>query len=85
VFGTDGIWETFSPGQEQFGTERLRQAIRGTAHRDAVGIKEAILDAVNQFRGAGPQSDDVTVVVKLAPLVARGVPAGAALAVGVGL
>jgi sigma-B regulation protein RsbU (phosphoserine phosphatase) len=63
ILGTDGIWETFSPEGEQFGIERLKECIRANAQKNARGIKQGILDAVSEFRGSGPQQDDVTVVV----------------------
>ncbi|WP_169976855.1 SpoIIE family protein phosphatase [Tautonia rosea] len=67
LLGTDGIWETRSPDEEEFGKDRLCAIIR--AHRDEPSerISEAINDALKQFRGDSHQDDDITfVVVKLA-------------------
>ncbi|WP_152054232.1 SpoIIE family protein phosphatase [Tautonia marina] len=67
LLGTDGIWETRSPSEEEFGKDRLRDIIR--AHRDEPSerISVAINDALKQFRGDSHQDDDITfVVVKLA-------------------
>lgn len=67
LLGTDGIWETRNPSEEEFGKDRLRDIIR--AHRDEPSerISEAITDALKHYRGDSHQDDDITfVVVKLA-------------------
>ncbi|MEW4571404.1 SpoIIE family protein phosphatase [Tautonia sp. JC769] len=67
LLGTDGIWETRSPSDEEYGKDRLRDVIR--AHRDEPSerISEAITEDLKRFRGDSHQDDDVTfVVVKLA-------------------
>lgn len=67
VMGTDGIWETMrehSQGHsELFGKERLCDIVRQNAHLPAQTITQAVLDAVAAFRGAGRQSDDITMTV----------------------
>ncbi len=63
VFCTDGVFEAMDAGGNQFGAERLMQTVgnaRGGTARDMVN---AIFDAVAQFRGDTPASDDMTAVV----------------------
>jgi len=63
VFGTDGLWEKQNIKGELFGKERLREIVRAQAGRSAKTIKEAILNAVQNFRGARKQEDDITLVI----------------------
>ena len=63
VFGTDGLWETQNIKGELFGKERLREIVRAQAGKSAKAIKEAILNAVQNFRGARKQEDDITLVI----------------------
>ena len=69
LIGTDGIWETQNANSEKFGKDRVgRMPLR--AHRDqaAEGIVQAVLKALEGFRGKAQQEDDVTlVVVKAGP------------------
>jgi sigma-B regulation protein RsbU (phosphoserine phosphatase) len=62
VFCTDGIYEAFSPGGEEFGTARVCDIVAATRHQPARGIADAIFEAVEAFRGERPQSDDMTAV-----------------------
>jgi sigma-B regulation protein RsbU (phosphoserine phosphatase) len=62
VMTTDGIFETRNSG-EMFGRKRLIRVVRKNSRLSAVGIRDAIIDAVNNFRGFSPQEDDVTLVV----------------------
>ena len=63
VIGTDGIWETENSHSEKFGKFRLRQIIRQHSQFSAREILDAIINALNEFRGTAPQNDDVTLVV----------------------
>jgi len=63
VVGSDGIWETRSPDGEMFGKERLAQVVRQTAVQGAAAVVAAVAQALDDFRGAAPQEDDVTLVV----------------------
>lgn len=68
VLGTDGIWETVDAQDEQFGMERFERLARDRAGGSAAEIADAVRRAVEAHRGAGPQTDDVTLVVaKLDP------------------
>ena len=46
-----------------FGIDRLKEVILKNKDRSAEEIKEAILEAVNNFRGDYEQVDDLTFVV----------------------
>jgi sigma-B regulation protein RsbU (phosphoserine phosphatase) len=63
VIGTDGIWETENSHSEKYGKFRLRQIIRQHSRFSAQDILNAIINALNEFRGTTPQGDDVTLVV----------------------
>jgi len=63
VFGTDGLWEARNVKGELFGKEMLREIVRAQADKSAKEIKEAILKAVQSFRGSREQEDDITLVI----------------------
>ena len=62
VFCTDGVSEAFSPGGEEFGTDRLIEVVKARHDRPAAAIVDAIFAAVESFRGERAQSDDMTAV-----------------------
>jgi serine phosphatase RsbU (regulator of sigma subunit) len=63
VLHSDGIYETRDEDGEVYGLERLARIIdeHGTAPADQ--LRDAIVNDVDDFRGATEQDDDVTVVV----------------------
>jgi sigma-B regulation protein RsbU (phosphoserine phosphatase) len=63
VIGTDGIWETCNAAGEQFGKQRLRDAVHAVIDRPASAIVDEIVRQLNEFRGTGRREDDVTLVV----------------------
>ena len=48
---------------EEFGVDRLREIFTKSPPTSARGTNEAILQAVHDFAGDTPQSDDVTCLV----------------------
>jgi serine phosphatase RsbU (regulator of sigma subunit) len=46
-----------------FGRQRFMEVVRRNHHLDAVGIRDAVLAAIDDFRGRTRQEDDVTLVV----------------------
>lgn len=65
---SDGIVEARREGtDEQFGFDRLEQVLSGTAGLSVEGVRDAVLGAVEDFAGTGPQEDDWTVLVLRLP------------------
>ncbi|MBZ5709068.1 SpoIIE family protein phosphatase [Nannocystis pusilla] len=63
VLYTDGITEAEDIHGEQYGIERLCEAVRRVHERTAAEIKQAIIDDVMRFIGAQKVFDDITTVV----------------------
>ncbi len=63
VVGTDGIPESRNREDAMFGQTRLREIIRKHSREPAEAIQNAVIDALQAFRGDVPQEDDVTLVV----------------------
>jgi serine phosphatase RsbU (regulator of sigma subunit) len=61
VLFTDGLVEATNPGKEQFGDERVSQAIK-TSTGEPANVKETLLSAVKAFLRGAPPSDDLTLV-----------------------
>ena len=60
VFYTDGVTEAMDGAGEQFGTERLREIFAAALPRDSQEANQAVFEAVRNFVGDMPQSDDIT-------------------------
>ena len=60
VFYTDGVTEAMNGDGEQFGVPRMSEVYEATPPQDAEGAAKATFDAVRDFVGDTPQSDDVT-------------------------
>jgi sigma-B regulation protein RsbU (phosphoserine phosphatase) len=63
LFMTDGIIEAFNSNSQEFGEERLIQALEDSANQTAKQIGEHILQQLQKFRGEKPSHDDYTLVV----------------------
>jgi sigma-B regulation protein RsbU (phosphoserine phosphatase) len=63
VFYTDGVTEAVDQDMQEFGKEHLFEAIRESRNDSAEGMRNRIYEAVLQFIGDMPQSDDLTLVV----------------------
>lgn len=63
LMGTDGVWDTRNAEDEAFGKERLMRLLRRHAALPAAQICGAITEALQEFRGGTPQTDDLTLVV----------------------
>ena len=59
---TDGITETFNAADEEFGEERLIEALRRHRGRPSEALLEAIVDEVRRY-GPHEQRDDITLIV----------------------
>jgi serine phosphatase RsbU (regulator of sigma subunit) len=63
VFYTDGVTEAMNGDQEEFGVERLFNAIKGNHQKSAHGIIEAVRGEVADFVGNRSPQDDMTLIV----------------------
>jgi sigma-B regulation protein RsbU (phosphoserine phosphatase) len=63
LIGSDGLWETRGPDGGMFGKDRVREIMRENAGQSAQGVLEAILAALDAYRGDSPAEDDVTLLV----------------------
>ena len=60
VFYTDGVTEAMNEDGEVFGLDRLQDVFTAAPPRDAEKANQTILDALYDFVGDAPQSDDIT-------------------------
>ena len=65
VMYTDGVSEAMNGEEEEFGMERLEQVFRQLPPADATTATQAVFDAVREFAGDTPQSDDITCLTLL--------------------
>jgi len=63
LIGTDGLWEAHSEAGEMFGSSRVQNILRHTAHRTSAEILNALDQAVRDFTNRSAQEDDLTMVV----------------------
>ena len=63
ILYTDGVSEAMNASGEEFGVERLQQIFVNQPPTSARMTIEAIMQAVSDFAGDTPQSDDVTCLV----------------------
>ena len=57
---TDGVTEAMNGDGEEFGEVRLVEALSGGPVESAAGCCALVVDAVREFAGGEPQSDDIT-------------------------
>lgn len=62
VLYSDGVLEVANPRGEAFGEERLRTAVLGAADRPPQAVLDAVLHAVDRFKGKAEALDDLTLV-----------------------
>jgi sigma-B regulation protein RsbU (phosphoserine phosphatase) len=60
---TDGVTEAINLNEDQFGLERLERTIYNHHHEPAERILDALDQALHDFCGATPPSDDITVLI----------------------
>ena len=63
AFYTDGLSEARNPSAEEFGEERLAEAIIAHAHLPLERLKEAIIDTILKFLGDQALHDDLTLIL----------------------
>lgn len=59
---TDGVTEAESPGQEEFGEDRLDQKLASLGKASVNEVVTGVVEAVQAFAVDAPQSDDITCV-----------------------
>ncbi len=62
VLFTDGVTEAEDHKPELFEIERLRQVFEGAPPKNAEEANNAVFEAVHNFAGSTPQSDDITCI-----------------------
>ena len=60
LFYTDGVTEAMNGDGEEFGMERLQSIFANAPPVDSQEATERVFEAVHDFAGGTPQSDDVT-------------------------
>ncbi len=60
---TDGISEAMNAADEEWGEERLMDAVRSRGSADARALIERLMAAADRFVAGAPQHDDMTVLV----------------------
>jgi phosphoserine phosphatase RsbU/P len=60
---SDGVTEAMNEDEEEFGNDRLVDALRERADASAGEMVAAVLDRVDRFVGIAPQFDDITLLV----------------------
>jgi len=63
LIGTDGVWETQNESGRMFGKTRLAALIREQASFSSESLLQAVMAALQDFRGSAKQEDDVTLAV----------------------
>jgi len=63
VFFTDGITESMTNEQQEFGEERLAELISNRDHQSVAALQQQILQTVRGFAKDAPQHDDMTFVL----------------------
>lgn len=62
VLYTDGVTETFNDAEQEFGEERLVEALRRHRGESSQSLSRSIAEEVNRF-GSREQHDDITLIV----------------------
>jgi sigma-B regulation protein RsbU (phosphoserine phosphatase) len=60
---TDGVTEAFNDKDEEFGEERLIEALRASRRQSPEGIYRHVIESVRQWQGDLKQHDDITLIV----------------------
>ena len=59
---TDGVNEALDPEGEEFGMDRLRDTFERQSAKNAAGLVEGMIRAIETFAGNAPQNDDITLI-----------------------
>ncbi|MFP5259383.1 MAG: PP2C family protein-serine/threonine phosphatase, partial [Acidobacteriota bacterium] len=62
LIGSDGLWEARNAADEMFGKQRTREVLADAAPHGPQAVCDALMAALDAFRGAVPLADDVTLL-----------------------
>jgi sigma-B regulation protein RsbU (phosphoserine phosphatase) len=60
---TDGVTEALNASGEEFGEERLQEALASAAHLPATEVRDSIVQRIRAWCADAPQHDDLTFIV----------------------
>lgn len=60
---TDGVTEAVNVADEEFGDERLLEALKGSRTRTPEGIYKLVIEKIRDWQGDLPQHDDITLII----------------------
>jgi sigma-B regulation protein RsbU (phosphoserine phosphatase) len=60
---TDGVTEAVNGADEEFGDERLLEALKGSRTRTPEGIYKFVIEKIRDWQGDLPQHDDITLII----------------------
>ena len=60
---TDGISEAMDTAEEEWGEERMHEAVKKTPNASAEQVLREVFRAADEFTGEAPQHDDMTLVI----------------------
>jgi phosphoserine phosphatase RsbU/P len=63
VLYSDGVTEATNLNYDEFGEDRLIEALKAHRTEPATAIVEAVMNALAEFTAGAPQADDITLVV----------------------
>ena len=63
VLCSDGVPDAQNEGDQEFGESRLTAIVQGARQQPSAEIVSRVFDAIDQFAGAAPQFDDITLMV----------------------
>jgi sigma-B regulation protein RsbU (phosphoserine phosphatase) len=63
VVCSDGVTEARNVANEEFGRERMLEAVRSMHDAKPDLVLDQLISAVNQFARGAPQADDITVLI----------------------
>ncbi len=63
ILYTDGVTEAMNARDEEFGLDRLQAVFAERQPTSAEEVSQAVFEAVHEFAGATPQSDDITCLI----------------------
>jgi serine phosphatase RsbU (regulator of sigma subunit) len=63
LVGTDGLWESKNAAGEEFGKQRVGNALKELSHLPAAQIEQGLYDRLQAFCGGRANDDDITYIV----------------------